>query len=177
MAGIFGSVSKKAIVQNPYIMASIITVTWERTTPDWRSSETKALNAKSMTFAGEFQAKISAGFRKDERQICIGVIGYDIQPIVLSCRHGVFSLVMNGNIANLAEIIAELQSNGANFAEIQPDSSISPAEVLAEIISNANSLESGIEKVFDRIRGSVSLLVLTNNGIFAARDRLATPHW
>jgi amidophosphoribosyltransferase len=100
----------------------------------------------------------------------IGVIGYDIQPVVLSSRHGVFSIVMNGNINNLDEIAAELQSQGSNFAEIQPDGSISPAEVVAELISKADDLESGIRSVYDRIKGAVSLLLLTRDGILAARD-------
>jgi amidophosphoribosyltransferase len=83
----------------------------------------------------------------------------------------VFSIVINGNISNLSEIVTELQNQGSNFAEIQPDSSISPAEVVAELISKAENLESGIASVFGRIHGSVSLLVLTRDGIYAARDR------
>jgi len=118
-----------------------------------------------------FRPKFRQDYAKMNGRFGIGVIGYDIQPIVLFCRHGVFSLVMNGNVTNLSEIITELQTGGANFAEIQPDFSISPAEVIAEIISNAESLEAGIEAVFARIRGSVSMLILTKGGIFAARDR------
>jgi amidophosphoribosyltransferase len=79
--------------------------------------------------------------------------------------------VINGNVSNLTEIVTELQNQGSNFAEIQPDSSISPAEVIAELISKAENLESGIASVFNHIRGSVSLLVLTRDGIYAARDR------
>jgi amidophosphoribosyltransferase len=132
----------------------------------------RGIERKIHDIRGEnFRPKFQHDYAKMKGKYGIGVIGYDIQPILLSSRHGVFSLVMNGNIANLNEIIAELQEQGSNFAEIQPDSSISPAEVLAEIISKADSLESGIESVFNRIRGSVSMLILTRDGIYAARDR------
>jgi amidophosphoribosyltransferase len=132
----------------------------------------KGIERKIHDIRGEnFRPKFQHDYDKMKGKYGIGVIGYDIQPILLSSRHGIFSLVMNGNIANLNEIISELQAQGSNFAEIQPDSSISPAEVMAEIISRADSLESGIDSVFNRIRGSVSMLILTHNGVYAARDR------
>ena len=129
------------------------------------------MSAKSTTSGENFRPKFQHDFPRMKGKYGIGVIGYDIQPVLLASRHGVFSIVMNGNVANLDEIVAELQSQGATFAEIQPDSSISPAEVMAELISRAPNLEAGIESIFERIKGSVSLLVLTRDGIFAARDR------
>jgi amidophosphoribosyltransferase len=118
-----------------------------------------------------FRPKFQPDYRRMKGRYGIGVIGYDIQPVLLSSRHGVFSIVINGNIVNLNEIVLELQNQGANFAEIQPDSSISPAEVVAELISKADNLEAGIQSVFDQIKGAVSILVLTHEGIYAARDR------
>ncbi len=118
-----------------------------------------------------FRPKFQQDFGKMKGKYGIGVIGYDIQPIVLSSRLGVFSIVMNGNIINIDEIASELQNQGTTFAEIQPDFSISPAEVIAKIICRADSFESGIESVFARIQGSISLLLLTKDGILAGRDR------
>lgn len=118
-----------------------------------------------------FRPKFQQDYERMKGKYGIGVIGYDIQPVLLSSRHGVFSIVINGNIANQAEIVTRLQELGTTFAEIQPDSSISPAEVAAKIITRAESIEAGIESVFDEVRGSVSLLVLTSSGIYAARDR------
>jgi amidophosphoribosyltransferase len=118
-----------------------------------------------------FRPKFQPDYAKMKGKYGIGVIGYDIQPVVLSSRHGIFSIVMNGNIENLKQIVVELQNQGSSFAEIQPDSSVSPAEVLAEIISKADNLETGIKSVFDRIQGSASLLILARDGIYAVRDR------
>lgn len=131
----------------------------------------KRIERKIHDIRGEnFRPKFQQDYSKMKGKYGIGVIGYDIQPVVLSTRHGIFSVVMNGNIINLPEIIANLQRQGTSFAEIQPDSSISPAEVLAEVISRAHDLETGIAAVFSLIQGSVSLLVLTRDGIYAARD-------
>jgi amidophosphoribosyltransferase len=132
----------------------------------------KGIERKIHDIRGEnFRPKFQQDYGKMEGKYGIGVIGYDIQPIMLSSRLGVFSVVMNGNIINIDEIASELQHQGTTFAEIQPDSSISPAEVVAKIICKADSFESGIESVFDRIHGSISLLLLTKDGVFAGRDR------
>jgi amidophosphoribosyltransferase len=132
----------------------------------------KGIERKIHDIRGEnFRPKFQQDYARMNGKYGIGVIGYDIQPVVLATRHGIFSLVMNGNIVNLSEIAAQMQQTGSSFAEIQPDSSISPAEVLAEIISCAKDLESGIASLYDIIQGSVSLLILTHDGIYAARDR------
>jgi len=131
----------------------------------------KGIERKIHDIRGEnFRPKFQQDYARMKGKYGIGVIGYDIQPVLLSSRHGVFSIVINGNVANLDQIVTELQNQGSSFAEIQPDSSISPAEVLAEIISKAESLEAGVKSVFDRVRGSVSLLILTRDGIYAVRD-------
>ncbi len=172
MAGIFGSVSKsgnctKALYYGIDYHSHLGT--------DYAGMAVfgdKGIERKIHDIRGEnFRPKFQHDYEKMSGRYGIGVIGYDIQPVIFSSRHGVFSIVINGNIVNLEEIISELQSQGANFAEIQPDSSISPAEVIAELISKAQNLELGIESVFNYIRGSVSLLVLTRDGIYAARDR------
>lgn len=131
----------------------------------------KGIERKIHDIRGEnFRPKFQHDYARMNGKYGIGVIGYDIQPVVFSSRHGVFAIVMNGNIANLEEIVTDLLNQGSNFAEIQPDFSISPAEVIAELISKAESFEAGIHSVYKYIRGSASILVLTRDGIYAARD-------
>ena len=172
MAGIFGSVSKNGDCAESLYYGIDYHCHLGTDYAGMAVFGAKGIERKIHDIRGEnFRPKFQYDYGKMKGRYGIGVIGYDIQPILLSSRHGVFSLVMNGNVANLDEIVGELQNQGANFAEIQPDSSISPAEVMAEIISKADNLEAGIQSVFDRIRGSVSLLILTRNGVYAARDR------
>jgi amidophosphoribosyltransferase len=172
MAGIFGSVSKKGnCVESLYYgidyHCHLGTDFAGMAVFGDKGIERKIHDIRGENFRPKFQSELS----RMNGRYGIGVIGYDIQPVVFSSRHGIFSIVMNGNISNLDEIAADLQSQGANFAEIQPDSTISPAEIVAELISKSDDLESGIQSVFDRIKGAVSLLLLTRNGIYAARDR------
>ena len=172
MAGIFGSVSKQGNCTRSLYYGIDYHCHLGTDYAGMAVFGEKGIERKIHDIRGEnFRPKFQQDYEKMKGKYGIGVIGYDIQPIVLSTRHGVFSLVMNGNIVNLGELVSELQAEGSSFAEIQPDSSISPAEVLAEIISKAESLESGIKSLYDRIQGSVSLLILTRDGIYAARDR------
>jgi amidophosphoribosyltransferase len=172
MAGIFGSVSKRGNCAEALYYGIDYHCHLGTDYAGMAVFGEKGIERKIHDIRGEnFRPKFQQDYARMHGRYGIGVIGYDIQPVLLSSRHGVFSIVMNGNITNLSEIVTELQNNGANFAEIQPDSSISPAEVVAEIVSKSENLESGIESVFDRIRGSLSLLILTREGIYAARDR------
>jgi amidophosphoribosyltransferase len=172
MAGIFGSVSRKGNCAESLYYGIDYHCHLGTDYAGMAVFGEKGIERKIHDIRGEnFRPKFQQDIGKMNGRYGIGVIGYDIQPVLLSSRHGVFSIVVNGNISNLDEIAAELQSQGSNFAEIQPDSSISPAEVVAELISKADDLESGIKSVFDRIKGAVSLLLLTRSGIYAARDR------
>jgi amidophosphoribosyltransferase len=172
MAGIFGSASKK----DNCVQALYYGIDYHcHLGTDYAGMAVygeKGIERKIHDIRGEnFRPKFQHDYAKMSGMYGIGVIGYDIQPVIFSSRHGVFSIVINGYINNLAAIVTDLQNQGSNFAEIQPDSSISPAEVIAELISKAENLEAGIDSVFNYIRGSVSLLLLTRDGIYAARDR------
>jgi len=172
MAGIFGAVSKKGNCIDALYYGLDYHCHLGTDYAGIALLGNNGIERKIHDIRGEnFRPKFQQAYERMSGKYGIGVIGYDIQPIVLSSRHGVFSLVINGNISNLEEIVKELHKEGCSFAEIQPDSSISPAEVIAELISRAEGLEMGIETVFNRIRGSVSLLMLTRDGIYAARDR------
>ncbi len=172
MAGIFGSVSKKGNCAESLYYGIDYHCHLGTDYAGMAVFGEKGIERKIHDIRGEnFRPKFQQDYAKMNGRYGIGVIGYDIQPVVFSSRHGVFSIVINGNIANLNEIVTDLQNKGSNFAEIQPDSSISPAEVVAELISKADTLESGIATVFDHIQGSLSLLLLTRDGIYAARDR------
>jgi amidophosphoribosyltransferase len=172
MAGIFGSVSKKGDCAESLYYGIDYHCHLGTDFAGMAVYGEKGIERKIHDIRGEnFRPKFQQDYVNMKGRYGIGVIGYDIQPVVLASRHGVFSIVMNGNIANLDEIVADLQKKGTNFAEIQPDSSISPAEVIAELIGSADNLEAGIDLVFNRIVGSVSLLLLTRDGIYAARDR------
>jgi len=102
----------------------------------------------------------------------IGVItSQNPQPISVNSKFGLFAICTNGFISNAADLANELLKEGETFSS-SFDGKINATELVAKLISKGNSIEDGIEKMFFKIQGSVSLLILTKDGIFAARDRL-----
>jgi len=101
----------------------------------------------------------------------IGVISAgEPQPMMLNARFGEFAVCMDGNVANRDALVAELHAKGMSFGDSSMGK-VNSAELVAKLISLGEDVIDGIQKMFDRIEGAVSVLVLTHNGIYAARDR------
>jgi amidophosphoribosyltransferase len=102
----------------------------------------------------------------------IGVISdHDDQPLIISSHLGVFAISTVGKINNLEELVEDALKNGTHFSEMHKGE-INPTEMVATIISQGVTFEEGIQKVQDIIEGSCTLLILTEEGIYAARDKL-----
>jgi amidophosphoribosyltransferase len=102
----------------------------------------------------------------------IGVISdCDSQPLIISSSFGTFAIATAGLIDNSEELAFELQNDGLSFTEMD-DGKINSTEVVGKLITRGENIIDGIEKMFDKIEGSVSILILTEDGIYAARDRL-----
>ena len=104
----------------------------------------------------------------------IGAISaYEPQPLALYSQHGHFKICTNGNIFNIDDLAADLLKRGWSFTESFIDKKgnkvINPTEVAGKIIAKEDTVEQGIEKLFNDIYGSLSLLLLTKEGIYAAR--------
>ena len=100
----------------------------------------------------------------------IGVISADDpQPMVLNSRFGDFAVVMDGNIINRSKLAAELHAKGMSFGD-SVQGHINSTELVAKLISLGDDVVDGIQRMFDRVQGAVSVLVLTTDGIYAARD-------
>jgi len=101
----------------------------------------------------------------------IGVISsLDEQPIYLKSKLGPFCIVTNGLIENAEELADELLKKGFSFSEVSKGS-VNATELIAKMITSGDNFIDGIEKVFDKIKGSCSLLLLHKDGIYAARDK------
>jgi len=102
----------------------------------------------------------------------IGVISdTDAQPIVLFSHHGRFALVMVGKINNIDELVKEVFSQNIHLSETNSGGP-SPTEIVGTLISLCVSFEEGIRYAQSRIKGSCSMLLLTEKGIYVARDKL-----
>lgn len=101
----------------------------------------------------------------------IGVVSaLDEQPIYLNSRFGPFCLATSGIVENAETLAAALLKKGMSFSEVCPRG-VNTTELIAKLITQGTDLVDGIERVFDIIEGSCSLLLLHRAGIYAARDR------
>ena len=119
-----------------------------------------------------FRTKFEKDLDEFEGNLGIGVISdTDAQPIIVNCHLGKFAIVTVGRINNIVELEKELLAKGHHFCEHSYDI-INPTEMIAALISEGNDYVSGIENVYNRVKGSCSMLLLTENSIIAARDKL-----
>ena len=101
----------------------------------------------------------------------IGVISdTDPQPIVINSHLGKFAIVTVAKVSNMKEIEDELLAKNMHFAELSSGGT-NQTELIALLIIQGKDFVEGIENVFNTIKGSCSMLLLTEDGIIAARDK------
>lgn len=124
-------------------------------------------NLESSYFRSKFEGEL------DNFPGCsgIGIISdTDPQPIVLNSHLGRFALVTVAKIVNMEEIERELLAQNMHFAELSSGKT-NQTELIALLIIQGKDFVDGIENVFRHIKGSCSMLLLTEDGIIAARDQ------
>lgn len=120
-----------------------------------------------------FRTKFEADVDKFEGYSGIGVISdTDAQPILINSHLGRFAIVTVAKIDNMTELEADMLKAGRHFAEISSGKT-NQTELIALLIVEGKDFVDGIENVFRKIKGSCSMLILTDDGsIIAARDKL-----
>lgn len=119
----------------------------------------------------QFKAKFFENFKNVPGNKGIGVISdSDEQPMYLNSKFGPFCIVTVGLIENKDQLANELLKKGVSFSEVSRGW-VNATELIAKLIVQGDNLIAGIEKVFKVIEGSCSLLILHQDGIYAARDR------
>ena len=102
----------------------------------------------------------------------MGVISdTDPQPIIINSHLGRYAVVTVAKINNLREIADELLAQRMHLSE-QSANNLNQTELVALLINMGNTFVDGINLVYQKIKGSCSMLILTEDGIIAARDFL-----
>ena len=103
----------------------------------------------------------------------IGCISdFEPQPLIVRSHHGTYAITTVGKINNIDEIVKEIfQSGHTHFLEMS-GGDINPTELVASIINQKENLIEGISYAQELIQGSMTILVMTSKGIYAARDRM-----
>ena len=119
----------------------------------------------------QFKSKFADELPGIESEMSIGVISdKDPQPLTFLSRFGQYALCMSGLILNNEELRENMIQNGCNFAEVY-HGDLNQVDLAANIINNGSSIVEGVMELWKRIEGSASFLILTPEGIYAARDR------
>lgn len=101
----------------------------------------------------------------------VGIISdTDAQPLVINSHLGRFAIVTVAKIVNIEEIEQQLLNEKMHFAELSSGKT-NQTELVALLLIQGNTFVEGIENVFRHIKGSCSMLLLTEDGIIAARDK------
>lgn len=118
-----------------------------------------------------FRSKFEEDLPRFKGNSGIGVISdTDSQPIIIHSHLGKFGIVTVGKVNNTASLEKELLAENMHFSELS-SGKINQTELISLLIIQGNSFKEGIENVFNKIQGSCSMLLLTEDGIIAARDK------
>lgn len=118
-----------------------------------------------------FRTKFASESNSMHGNMGIGSISdFEAQPILVRSHHGTFAIATVGKINNSEEIVNDIISKGAHFFEMHTGD-INQTELVAAIINQKENFIDGIKYAQEIIDGSMSMLILTPKGVYAARDK------
>lgn len=120
-----------------------------------------------------FRTKFDVDLDKFEGNLGIGCISdYEAQPLLMQSHLGSFALTTVGRINNIDELKEECFSKGMSHFLEMSTGEINPTELVAALINQKDSIVEGLKYVQDVVEGSMSILLLTPQGIYCARDKV-----
>ena len=120
-----------------------------------------------------FRTKFDKDVNEMQGTLGIGCISdYEPQPLLVRSHHGTYAIMTVGKINNMEAIVDDLFSSGhSHFLEMS-GGDINATELVAAVINQKDNLIEGLQYVQELIDGSMTVVLLTPKGIYAARDRL-----
>lgn len=120
-----------------------------------------------------FRTKFDKDVNKMNGTLGIGCISdYEPQPLIIRSHHGTYAITTVGKINNKDEIVSEIFKHGnGHFLEMS-GGDINATELVAAVINQRDNLIEGIRYAQELIDGSMTILIMTPKGIYAARDRM-----
>lgn len=173
MSGFFGVVSKEDCVTDVYFgtdyHSHLGTSRGGMAIWNGKSFDRKIHNIETTQFRAKFESELP----KAKGKMGIGCISdTEPQPLTVRSHLGQYAISTVGRINNLYEIVdQELTHRHIHFLETSKGT-INSTELVSVIIDQENSFLEGLVKAQELIEGSCSILLLTPQGIYAARDKL-----
>ena len=171
MGGLFGSVSKKPCINDIFYgtdyHSHLGTMRAGVVTFDPELGFSRAIHSiEHDYFRSKFENELSS-FHGNQG---LGVISdTEPQPIIVNSHLGRYAVVSVAKINNLKDIADELIKKRIHFSE-RSANMVNQTELIALLINMGDSFVDGINKVFSKVKGSCTMLILTEDGIIAARD-------
>lgn len=120
-----------------------------------------------------FRTKFDKDMQEMSGHFGIGCISdYEPQPLIVRSHHGTYALTTVSKINNVKELSQMLFDNGhSHFLEMS-GGDINATELIASLINQKENLIEGIRYAMEQVDGSVSLLLMNQQGVYAARDKM-----
>lgn len=172
MGGFFGTISKSACVTDLFYGTDYNSHLGTRrggmATYDKEVGFMRSIHNLENSY---FRTKFEPGLSKFTGNAGIGIISdTDAQPIAINSHLGKFAIVTVAKINNLDALEKDLLDANMHFSELSSGKT-NQTELVALLITQGKNFVEGIENVYNRIEGSCSMLLLTEDGIIAARDK------
>lgn len=119
-----------------------------------------------------FRTKFDKDMKEMKGYMGIGCISdYEPQPLIVRSHHGTYAITTVSKINNVDEITKTLFENGTSHFLEMSGGDINATELVAAIINQKENLIEGINYALELIDGSLTLMLMTPKGIYAARDK------
>ncbi|HEY5499044.1 MAG TPA: amidophosphoribosyltransferase [Bacteroidales bacterium] len=173
MSGFFGSISKHDCVTDVFYGTDYHShLGTKRAGLAFFSKEKGFQRAIHSLEDGYFRNKFENDIKSFSGNSGIGVISdTEPQPIVVTSHMGRFAVATVSKIVNIDELEAYFLNKNHTFSETSLGC-VNPTELVAMLIAEGEDFLSGIQNVYEKVKGSCSMLVLTEDGLLAARDKL-----
>ncbi len=120
-----------------------------------------------------FRTKFDRDVDEMKGNLGIGCISdYEPQPLLIQSHHGSFAIVTVGKINNEEELLEKVFEEGHSHFQEMSGGKINATELVASLICKKETLVEGIRYAQETVNGSLTLLLMTKDGIYAARVRL-----
>jgi amidophosphoribosyltransferase len=173
MSGFFGSVSKNSCISDVYYGTDYHShLGTKRAGMAFYCREKGFQRAIHSIEDGYFRNKFEGNLSEFSGTLGIGIISdTEAQPILVTSHMGRFAVATVSKIVNIGELEQHCLKKRRTFSELS-QGTINPTELIAMLISEGDDFVSGIQNVYDLVKGSCSILILTEDSIIAARDKL-----
>ncbi len=119
-----------------------------------------------------FRTKFDRDVGEMKGNLGIGCISdFEPQPLLICSKLGSFAITTVGKVNNYDELLRQLYDNTHSHFQEMTNGQVNVTELIAALICEKDSIVEGIEYVQNIVEGSMTLLLMTKDGIYAARDR------